>query len=100
MVSPPMKTHEKIGGSAWIPSLIAMVVIGLFVLVVFGATPSGLLQIPQTAFNNLKPAPKPDAAASPDAAPSASPAASVPAVTATPTPPPPANPLGTPGGLK
>jgi hypothetical protein len=96
-----MKTHGTIGGSAWIPSLIAIVVLALFVLVVFGATPSDLLEIPQITFNNLKPASAPKPSESPvpleTPAPSATPALNATkAPTVTPVPVPTTAPLGTP----
>jgi hypothetical protein len=95
-----MKMHGTSNGSAWIPSLIGIVVLALFVLVLFGATPSDILQIPQITFNNLKPASAAKTDAAPDA--SATPAASPATPISTPTPTPAilqANPLGN-SGLK
>ncbi len=49
-----MNRHGTAGGATWVPSLLAVAVLALFVLLVFGATPSSLLQIPQNAFNAMK----------------------------------------------
>jgi len=58
-----MKMHGKVNGSAWLPSLLAIVVLTLLLLVVFGATPSEILQMPQAFFNTFKPASAPRTAA-------------------------------------
>ncbi len=49
-----MKTRDKSAGSAWLPSLIGIVLLTLFVLVVFGEKPEDMLQIPVAIFNDLK----------------------------------------------
>ena len=49
-----MKICDTRNGSAWLPSLLAMVVLALFVLLVFGEKPEDMLQIPVAIFNDMK----------------------------------------------
>jgi len=84
-----MKMHGKVSGAAWAPSLLAIVVLALLVLVIFGATPSALLQIPQDAFNAMKaPAATAQQGASGPGAPASAAASPSPASSAAPTPAP------------